>query len=99
MSFSCDVWLGLADISQERVQQRTAELEMSKKSAEAANESKVGATLSNDVGFACIALTTRLQTLFIANISHELKTPLKLVHPHLIIAVFPLTMIEAAFLA
>lgn len=40
---------------EERVQQRTAELEMSKKAAEAANESK---------------------TLFIANISHELKTPL-----------------------
>ena len=40
---------------EERVQQRTAELEMSKKAAESANESK---------------------TLFIANISHELKTPL-----------------------
>jgi len=40
---------------EERVRQRTAELEMSKKAAEAANESK---------------------TLFIANISHELKTPL-----------------------
>jgi osomolarity two-component system sensor histidine kinase SLN1 len=40
---------------EERVAQRTAELEMSKKAAEAANESK---------------------TLFIANISHELKTPL-----------------------
>lgn len=40
---------------EERVQQRTAELEHSKKAAEAANESK---------------------TLFIANISHELKTPL-----------------------
>ncbi|EME82950.1 uncharacterized protein MYCFIDRAFT_58316 [Pseudocercospora fijiensis CIRAD86] len=40
---------------EERVQQRTAELEVSKKAAEAANESK---------------------TLFIANISHELKTPL-----------------------
>lgn len=40
---------------EERVQQRTAELEFSKKAAEAANESK---------------------TLFIANISHELKTPL-----------------------
>ncbi|KAI5272956.1 putative histidine kinase HHK5p [Aureobasidium subglaciale] len=40
---------------EERVMQRTAELELSKKAAEAANESK---------------------TLFIANISHELKTPL-----------------------
>jgi osomolarity two-component system sensor histidine kinase SLN1 len=40
---------------EERVQERTAELELSKKAAEAANESK---------------------TLFIANISHELKTPL-----------------------
>ncbi|KAK5552303.1 Histidine kinase osmosensor [Exophiala xenobiotica] len=40
---------------EERVKQRTAELEKSKKAAEAANESK---------------------TLFIANISHELKTPL-----------------------
>ncbi|KAF1988524.1 hypothetical protein K402DRAFT_402724 [Aulographum hederae CBS 113979] len=40
---------------EERVRQRTFELEMSKKAAEAANESK---------------------TLFIANISHELKTPL-----------------------
>lgn len=40
---------------EERVQQRTAELELSKKAAESANESK---------------------TLFIANISHELKTPL-----------------------
>ncbi|OCL01997.1 hypothetical protein AOQ84DRAFT_305546 [Glonium stellatum] len=40
---------------EERVQQRTAELELSKRAAEAANESK---------------------TLFIANISHELKTPL-----------------------
>lgn len=40
---------------EKRVQERTAELELSKKAAEAANESK---------------------TLFIANISHELKTPL-----------------------
>lgn len=40
---------------EERVRERTAQLEMSKKAAEAANESK---------------------TLFIANISHELKTPL-----------------------
>ncbi|KAI9803565.1 MAG: hypothetical protein M1825_001908 [Sarcosagium campestre] len=40
---------------EERVQERTRELELSKKAAEAANESK---------------------TLFIANISHELKTPL-----------------------
>ena len=40
---------------EERVKERTKELELSKKAAEAANESK---------------------TLFIANISHELKTPL-----------------------
>ncbi|KAK5020017.1 Histidine kinase osmosensor, partial [Cryomyces antarcticus] len=43
------------DKLEERVQQRTAELELAKKAAEAANESK---------------------TLFIANMSHELKTPL-----------------------
>lgn len=40
---------------EQRVRERTAQLEISKKAAEAANESK---------------------TLFIANISHELKTPL-----------------------
>ena len=40
---------------EERVRERTSQLEVSKKAAEAANESK---------------------TLFIANISHELKTPL-----------------------
>ena len=40
---------------EQRVKERTAQLEISKKAAEAANESK---------------------TLFIANISHELKTPL-----------------------
>jgi len=40
---------------EEKVADRTKELEISKKAAEAANESK---------------------TLFIANISHELKTPL-----------------------
>lgn len=43
------------DRLEDRVRERTAELEMSKKAAEAANDSK---------------------TLFIANISHELKTPL-----------------------
>jgi osomolarity two-component system sensor histidine kinase SLN1 len=43
------------DTLEERVQQRTAELELSKQAAETANESK---------------------TLFIANMSHELKTPL-----------------------
>ena len=40
---------------EQRVAERTQELEISKRAAEAANESK---------------------TLFIANISHELKTPL-----------------------
>jgi osomolarity two-component system sensor histidine kinase SLN1 len=43
------------DTLEERVQQRTAELELSKRAAEAANKSK---------------------TLFVANMSHELKTPL-----------------------
>lgn len=40
---------------EKRVQQRTADLELSKKAAEAAKDSK---------------------TLFLANVSHELKTPL-----------------------